>query len=182
VDGRVVQLSPQRTTPAHPPGCWPMPSRGGPVAASTIVHALALPRSRAGLPAARRTREHGFVLHFPEAGEAGIGIAAFGLSSGLCGRSRSHLGQPILSALVDRLGEESAHLAVLHGRDVVYLVERRAPRRPTSGDGCRGAATAEAGHRERTSPARNGVPAAGICSPPAASCRKLGVGAVPPPA
>ncbi|MDO9396430.1 MAG: IclR family transcriptional regulator C-terminal domain-containing protein, partial [Herbiconiux sp.] len=34
-----------------------------------------------------------------------------------------------LAALVDDIGE-SAHLAVLHGRDVLYLVEERAPRRP----------------------------------------------------
>jgi DNA-binding IclR family transcriptional regulator len=74
--------------------------------------------------------EHGFVLHFPEAQRYGIGIAAFELSSGFMRQEPlTRLGRPILSALVDRLGE-SAHLAVLHGRDVVYLIEERAPKRP----------------------------------------------------
>ena len=101
----------------------------GPVAASTIAHALALPRSTVyrllGV-----LEEHGFVLHFPEARRYGIGLAAFELSSGFMRQEPlTRLGRPILSALVDRLGE-SAHLAVLHGRDVVYLIEERAPRRP----------------------------------------------------
>ncbi|MES2094942.1 MAG: IclR family transcriptional regulator [Actinomycetota bacterium] len=99
------------------------------MAASTIANALGLPRSTLyrllGV-----LEEHGFVLHFPEARRYGIGIAAFELSSGIiCQEPLTGLGRPILSALVDRLGE-SAHLAVLHGRDVVYLIEERAPRRP----------------------------------------------------
>ncbi|MBC7762644.1 MAG: helix-turn-helix domain-containing protein, partial [Candidatus Saccharibacteria bacterium] len=101
----------------------------GPIAASTIAHALQLPRSTVyrllGV-----LEEHGFVLHFPEERRYGIGIAAFELSSGFMRQEPlTRLGRPILSALVDRLGE-SAHLAVLHGRDVVYLIEERAPRRP----------------------------------------------------
>jgi len=101
----------------------------GPVAASTIGHMLKLPRSTVyrllGV-----LEEHGFVLHFPEARRYGIGIAAFELSSGFMRQEPlTRLGRPILSALVDRLGE-SAHLAVLRGRDVVYLIEERAPRRP----------------------------------------------------
>ncbi|MBC7762071.1 MAG: IclR family transcriptional regulator, partial [Candidatus Saccharibacteria bacterium] len=69
-------------------------------------------------------------LHFSEERCYGIGIAAFELSSGFMRQEPlTRLGRPILSALVDRLGE-SAHLAVLHGRDVVYLIEERAPRRP----------------------------------------------------
>ena len=42
----------------------------------------------------------------------------------------SRLGRPLLAALVDRIGE-SAHLAVLHGRDVLYIVEERAKNRPS---------------------------------------------------
>ncbi|QNE46662.1 IclR family transcriptional regulator [Glaciihabitans sp. INWT7] len=101
----------------------------GPVAASTISHALGLPRSTVyrllGV-----LENHGFVIHFPEERRYGIGIAAFELSSGFMRQEPlTRLGRPILSALVDRLGE-SAHLAVLHGRDVVYLIEERAPGRP----------------------------------------------------
>ncbi len=102
----------------------------GPLAASTIAHSLSLPRSTVyrllGV-----LEEHGFVLHFPEAQRYGIGIAAFELSSGFMRQEPlTRLGRPILSALVDRIGE-SAHLAVLLGRDIVYLIEERAPARPT---------------------------------------------------
>ena len=101
----------------------------GPVAASSIATALALPRSTVYRLLAV-LEDYGFVLHFPEAQRYGIGLAAFEMSSGFSRQEPlSRLGRPILAALVDRLGE-SAHLAVLHGRDVIYLVEERAPRRP----------------------------------------------------
>ncbi|ANP73230.1 IclR family transcriptional regulator [Cryobacterium arcticum] len=101
----------------------------GPVPASSIAQALGLPRSTVyrllGV-----LGELGFVLHFPEARRYGIGLAAFELSSGFSRQEPlARLGRPILAALVDKIGE-SAHLAVLHGRDVIYLVEERAPRRP----------------------------------------------------
>ena len=102
----------------------------GPVPASTIAQALGLPRS----PVYRLLgvlTELGFVLHFPEARRYGIGLAAFELSSGFARQEPlARLGRPILASLVDKIGE-SAHLAVLHGRDVIYLVEERAPRRPS---------------------------------------------------
>jgi DNA-binding IclR family transcriptional regulator len=102
----------------------------GPIAASTLAGALGLPRSTVyrllGV-----LQDAGFVLHFPESRRYGIGIAAFELSSGYSRQEPlARLGHPILAALVDRLGE-SAHLAVLHGRDVLYLIEERAPRRPS---------------------------------------------------
>ncbi len=101
----------------------------GPVPASTIAQALDLPRSSV-YRLLDELERHGFVLHFPEARRFGIGLAAFELSSGFMRQEPlTRLGRPILSALVDRIGE-SAHLAVLHGRDVVYLIEERAPRRP----------------------------------------------------
>lgn len=101
----------------------------GPVPARAIAAALALPRSTVyrllGI-----LEDSGFVLHFPEAQRYGIGIAAFELSSGFSRQEPiARLGRPILAAVVDRIGE-NAHLAVLHGRDVLYLVEERARRRP----------------------------------------------------
>lgn len=101
----------------------------GPVAAASIAAALELPRSSVyrllGV-----LQEQGFVLHLPEARRYGIGIAAFELSSGYSRQEPlTRLGRPLLAELVDRVGE-SAHLAVLHGRDVLYLVEERAPHRP----------------------------------------------------
>jgi DNA-binding IclR family transcriptional regulator len=101
----------------------------GPVAAASIAATLELPRSSVyrllGV-----LQEQGFVLHLPEARRYGIGIAAFELSSGYSRQEPlTRLGRPLLAELVDRIGE-SAHLAVLHGRDVLYLIEERAPHRP----------------------------------------------------
>jgi DNA-binding IclR family transcriptional regulator len=101
----------------------------GPVAAASIAAALDLPRSTVyHLLAVLQDR--GFVLHLPEARRYGLGVAAFELSGGFARQQPlSRLGHPLLADLVDRVGE-SAHLAVLHGRDVLYIVEERAPRRP----------------------------------------------------
>ena len=102
----------------------------GPVPASQIATALGLPRSTVYDLLAVLAGQ-GFVVHLPEEQRYGLGVAAFELSSGFSRQQPlSHLGRPLVAALVDRLGE-SAHLVVLHGRDVIYLVEERAPRRPS---------------------------------------------------
>lgn len=101
----------------------------GPVPAAAIAASLALPRSTV-YHLLTVLAEHGFVLHFPEAKRYGLGVAAYELSSGFSRQQPlSRLGRPIVAALVDAIGE-SGHVAVLHGRDVVYIVEERAPRRP----------------------------------------------------
>lgn len=102
----------------------------GPVSAASIAAALDLPRSSAyrllGV-----LEDAGLALHYPESRRYGIGLAAFEMSSGYSRQApMTRLGQPVLAALVDRVGE-SGHLAVLHGRDVLYLIEERAPRRPS---------------------------------------------------
>ncbi len=100
----------------------------GPVAAATIAAAIGAPRSTTYHLLAALDR-HGFVLHLRESRRYGLGIAAFELSSGYSRQEPlTRLGVPVIAALADRLGE-SAHLAVLHGRDVVYLVEERARHR-----------------------------------------------------
>ncbi|KQP70778.1 IclR family transcriptional regulator [Microbacterium sp. Leaf288] len=101
----------------------------GPVPARTIATALELPRSTVyHLLAA--LQEHQFVVHLPEERRWGLGIAAFELAGGYSRQEPlARLGRPVLADLVDRAGE-SAHLAVMHGRDVLYIVEERAPRRP----------------------------------------------------
>jgi DNA-binding IclR family transcriptional regulator len=101
----------------------------GPVAAAFAATSLGIPRSTAyrllGILV-----EHGFVIHYPEDQRYGMGIAAFELGSGFTRQEPlARLGAPILAALVDKLGE-SAHIAVLNGRNVVYIVEQRAPHRP----------------------------------------------------
>lgn len=105
-------------------------SRRGPVAASTIASALELPRSTVyhllGV-----MEDQGFVLHLHEERKYGLGISAFELSSAYARQEPlSRLGRPLLAGLVDKIGE-SAHLAVLHGRDVLYIVEERAKNRPS---------------------------------------------------
>ncbi|QTX05756.1 IclR family transcriptional regulator [Agromyces archimandritae] len=102
----------------------------GPVPAATIAAALDLPRSTVYQLLAVLA-EHGFVVHLPEERRYGLGVAAFELSSGFSRQEPlARLGRPLVAQLVDRVAE-SGHLAVLHGRDVVYLVEERAPRRPS---------------------------------------------------
>jgi len=102
----------------------------GPVPAATIAHALGVPRSTV-YHLLSVMQERGFVVHLPEERRYGLGVAAFELSSGFSRQQPlARLGRPLVATLVDRLGE-SGHLAVLHGRDVLYLVEERAPRRPS---------------------------------------------------
>ncbi|XAS68811.1 IclR family transcriptional regulator [Micrococcaceae bacterium Sec5.7] len=105
-------------------------SKRGPMAASNIATALGLPRSSVyhllGVMEA-----NGFVMHLHEEQRYGLGISAFELSSAYSRQEPlSRLGRPMLASLVDVLGE-SAHLAVLHGRDVLYIVEERAKHRPS---------------------------------------------------
>lgn len=105
-------------------------SRRGPMAASQIASSLNLPRSSVYHLLAVM-EDNGFVLHLPEEQRYGLGISAFELSSAYSRQEPlSRLGRPLLASLVDVIGE-SAHLAVLHGRDVLYIVEERAKHRPS---------------------------------------------------
>lgn len=105
-------------------------TRRGPVTASSIATALELPRSSV-YHLLTVMVEQGFVVHLPEEHLYGLGITAFELSSAYVRQDpMARLGEPLLRGLVDAVGE-SAHLAVLHGRDVVYVVEERAPHRPS---------------------------------------------------
>lgn len=105
-------------------------SRRGPMPAGSIAQALGVPRSSVydllGVMEA-----NGFVLHLQEEQRYGLGIRAFEVSSAYSRQEPlSRLGRPMLASLVDTIGE-SAHLAVLHGRDVLYIVEERAKNRPS---------------------------------------------------
>lgn len=105
-------------------------SKRGPLAASTIATTLGLPRSSV-YHLLNVMEQSGFVMHLPEEQRFGLGIAAFELSSAYSRQEPlSRLGRPLLESLVDQMGE-SAHLAVLHGRDVLYIVEERAKHRPS---------------------------------------------------
>ena len=101
----------------------------GPIAARTIADQLDVPRSSVYHLLAT-LEEHGFVVHLPAERRWGLGTAAFELAGGYARQQPlTRIGRPLIAALADRTGE-SAHLAVMTGRDVLYTVEERAPRRP----------------------------------------------------
>ena len=104
-------------------------SSRGPLPASMIAAQLELPRSTVyHLLAA--LQEHGFVMHLPEERRFGLGLAAFELSSAYTRQEPlARIGRPLIVSLVDRLGF-SGHLAVQHGRDVLYIIEERAKGAP----------------------------------------------------
>jgi DNA-binding IclR family transcriptional regulator len=103
--------------------------QAGPVPAGAITRDLGLPRSTTYHLLA--TLQHsGFVVHLPEDQRYALGIGAYELGTGYLRQAPlQRLARVPLATLVDRTGH-SAHLAVLHGRDVLYLIEDRAPGRP----------------------------------------------------
>ena len=104
--------------------------QAGPVPAAAIARDLGLPRSTTYHLLAVLAEE-GFVVHLPEERRYGLGVAAFELGSAYSRQAPlARLARPLLARLVEVVGQ-SAHLAVLHGRDVLYIVEERAPRSPT---------------------------------------------------
>lgn len=103
--------------------------RPAPVAASAIARELMLPRSTV-YHLLHTLATHGFVLHLREERRWGLGTSAFELAGGYARQQPlARLGRPLIAALSDQLAE-SAHLAVMSGGDVLYIVEERAPRRP----------------------------------------------------
>jgi DNA-binding IclR family transcriptional regulator len=75
--------------------------------------------------------DEGFVVHLPEEHRYGLGVAAFEVGSGFVRQEPlQRIARRPLARLVDEVGH-SAHLAVPHGRDVLYVIEERAPGRPS---------------------------------------------------
>ncbi len=100
-----------------------------PMPAAAVARDLALPRSSVYHLLAV-LREQGFVVHLPEERRYGLGVAAFELGSAYTRQAPlQRVARPVLHRLVDA-SSHSAHLAVLHGRDVLYVIEDRATRRP----------------------------------------------------
>lgn len=105
-------------------------SRRSPVAAVRLAEELDLPRSRTYDLLATLV-EHGYVMHLGEERLYGLGPAAHELSGAyLRQEPLARIGRRVIEAMVDEIGE-SGHLAVLHGRDVLYVVEERARNRPS---------------------------------------------------
>lgn len=105
-------------------------SQRGPVPAAMVATALGLPRSSA-YHLLTVMSERGYVTHVPEEKRFGLGPASYALAASYTRQQPlTRLGAPLIARLVDQVGE-SAHMAVLHGTDVVYLVEERARNRPS---------------------------------------------------
>jgi DNA-binding IclR family transcriptional regulator len=101
----------------------------GPVPAAALARDLGLPRSTTyGLLA--ELTDAGFVVHMPEERRYGLGVGAFEIGTAyLRQEPLARLARPVLARLVETVGH-TAHLAVLHGREVLYVVEERAHGRP----------------------------------------------------
>jgi DNA-binding IclR family transcriptional regulator len=100
-----------------------------PVTLERLASAVDIPRSTAYHLVNAMIAE-GFVVHLPEEHRYGLGVAAFEVGSGYARQEPlQRISRRPLAQLVDTVGQ-SAHLAVLHGRDVLYVVEERAPGRP----------------------------------------------------
>ena len=101
-----------------------------PVTLDRLAQAVGLPRSTAYHLVNAMIAE-GFVVHLPDEHRYGLGIAAFEVGSGYSRQAPlQRIARRFLVGLVDSVGQ-SAHLAVLHGRDVLYVLEERAPGRPS---------------------------------------------------
>jgi len=104
-------------------------SQPDPVPLEAIMRACGLPRSTA-YHLINAMIDEGFVAHLADEHRFGLGVAAFEVGSGFSRQEPlQRIARRPLAELVDRT-EHSAHLAVLHGRDVLYVVEERAPGRP----------------------------------------------------
>ncbi|TDD69817.1 IclR family transcriptional regulator [Jiangella aurantiaca] len=98
---------------------------GGPAPASALAEALGLPRSTTYHLLTELERA-GLVVHLPEERRYGLGVGVYELGAAYTKQAPlTRMARPLLAALVDSTGH-GAHLAVLHGREALYLVEERA--------------------------------------------------------
>ncbi|MDQ0769482.1 DNA-binding IclR family transcriptional regulator [Pseudarthrobacter defluvii] len=105
-------------------------AKKAPIPASRIADELGLPRSSIydllGVMEAQ-----GFVTHLPSQGRYGLGVDAREVSSAYSqDEPLSRVGRPLLARLAQATGK-SAHLSVLHGRDIRYLFEEPAKSQPS---------------------------------------------------
>jgi DNA-binding IclR family transcriptional regulator len=100
-----------------------------PVPAARIAAALGLPRSTT-YHLLTAMADEDFVVHYPEDRTWGMGLASWEVGHGFARQEPlARLARVPLARLVDRVGE-SAHLVLLQGADVLYVIEERAPGRP----------------------------------------------------
>lgn len=105
-------------------------SQSEPVPLDRILRACELPRSSA-YHLLQAMADEGFVTHLESEHRYGLGVAAYEVGSGYSRQEPlQRVARRLLAEVVDQT-RQSAHFAVLHGRDVLYVVEERAPGRPS---------------------------------------------------
>ena len=105
-------------------------SRAEPIPAAHLARAIGLPRSSTYHLLAVLI-DHGYVVHYAEERTYGIGAAVHELGAGYQRQDPlQRLARPLVEQLVDAT-THNAHLAVLSGRDVLYVIEERAAGRPS---------------------------------------------------
>lgn len=101
-----------------------------PCPAASIARDLELPRSSV-YHLLRVLQARGYVTHYPEERRFGLGSAAYELGSAYQRQAPlARVARAPMRRLVDQTGR-NAHFATLDGRDVIYLLEERAPGQPT---------------------------------------------------
>ena len=101
-------------------------AQAGPVSAAAIARDLSLPRSTAYHLLAALVGD-GFAVHLPEERKYALGATAHELGTGYARQAPlQRIGRFPLRRLVAR-SRLTAHLAVLQGTDVIYVIEERAP-------------------------------------------------------
>jgi DNA-binding IclR family transcriptional regulator len=100
-----------------------------PVPASALARDLDLPRASV-YHLLTVLCDQGFVVCLADEQRYGLGVAAFELGSAYTRQAPlQRFARQLLVHLLDAT-RHNAHLAVLHGRDVLYVIEERAPGRP----------------------------------------------------
>ena len=104
-------------------------SQPEPAPLDRIMRACDLPRSTAYHLLGAMVDE-GFVVHLADEAATGSGLAAHEVGGGYSRQAPlPRIARRPLADLSDETGQ-NAHLAVLHGSDVLYVIEERAPGRP----------------------------------------------------
>jgi DNA-binding IclR family transcriptional regulator len=100
-----------------------------PVPAASIARDLGLPRSSV-YHLLKVLHARGYVTHYVEERRFGLGQAAYELGSAYQRQAPlARVARAAMRRLVDQSGR-NAHFATLDGRDVIYLLEERAPDQP----------------------------------------------------
>jgi DNA-binding IclR family transcriptional regulator len=98
-----------------------------PLSAGVIARDLGLPRSTTYRLLGVLT-DGGFVTHFPEDRAYGLGVATFEVGTAFLRQDRlERLGRPVLARLAAST-RSTAHLGILLGREVLYLLKEQPPR------------------------------------------------------